>query len=144
MLENEQRPTPKGMVPPKLTLREKRLDFLTQFHFTSGILLSRLSLYDGMLVMREAQKRSMELLACIETNKLATEFLDKAIEGNVFFAAVTGYGFMVYAIAANHGRIKADDTLLMMRGYHPSQILASPEGEGISNDHNAATATRAI
>ncbi len=107
-----------------LTAREKRLqNKLAAFYGTVGFLLTQVNIYDGVVVIKGSEDRATEVVLVARKHKWLMEFLERMVETNDYVLLTVGHGMMLYAILANHGRIKANESVLAQFGYHPSQLI---------------------
>src|SRR6266568_2742459 len=119
----------KKLPAEKVTLPANRLEKLikklTEFYATIGLFVSRASIYDGVLIMRESENRARELVAVAQHHKGMLAVLEQLVESNDYITMTVGHGMMVYAILAHHGRVKADVQILSKFGYLEEQVLGT-------------------
>lgn len=101
---------------------------LSTAYATIGIFVANSDVYDGLILMQNAEKRAEEVIRAARHNKAVYGWIEKIVNGSDLSAAIVGHAMMFFAIMAHHGRMKMPENILMAFGYHESQILTPPPG----------------
>ena len=118
-----------GKLEAKGTAKEiKVTKELTELYASIGLIVTRFSMYDGLILIKESENRARELVGMARHHKWLMNALERLTESNDYITFSIGYGMMAYALLAHHGQVPADPVLLASMGYSEEGLLGNFEG----------------
>lgn len=84
---------------------------------------SSFDIYVGLVIIKNAQDRSTEMVRACRHNKIAWKWLEAFVNSSDTASCIMGHGLMIYAIMVHSGRLRGDVGSLALFGYAEHQVF---------------------